>query len=96
MIQPSFDHRSRPASREPTWQQILVSYAMLAAIPAVLWIAAQPSTRILAVVAAVGVYVTTRRLHRLLRCFYDCKAMTFDIGESVRITIRQPSTCSTH
>lgn len=91
MILPPIDPRYRPAPTEPTWQNILVSYAMIAAVPALLWVVSQPPTRIVGVAAVVGLFVVARRLHRLIRCFYDCQGLAFDLGRSVRITITQPS-----
>lgn len=90
MILPPIDPRYRPAPTQPTWRNILVSYAILASVPALLWVVSQPSTRIAGVVAVVGLALVARRLHRLIRCFYDCQGFAFDLGQRVRITITQP------
>ena len=93
MIRPPIDPRYRPAPTEPTWRSILVSYAILATVPALLWAVSRPSTRIVGVVAVLGLALVARRLHRLVRCFSDCQGFAFDLGQRVRITITQPSTC---
>lgn len=93
MLRPPTDPRYRPAPSEPTWQNVLVGYAMIAAVPALLWVASQPSTRLVAVAAVVGLALVARHLLRLVRCFDDCRGFAFDLGQRIRITITQPAAC---
>lgn len=92
MYQPPFDPRPSSAADAPTWRAILVRYAVVAAIPMLLWIISQPVTGILTLAAVAGMGIGARRGYGLVRCFYDCQAMVFDLGGTVRITIRQAPT----
>lgn len=78
--------------RRPTWRSILVSYATIAAIPILLWVVSEPLTGAAVLAAVVGLSIGARRAHRLVRCFHDCRALTFDLGGEVRITVAQPPT----
>lgn len=90
MIPPSTDPRYRAEPVESTWRGVLVSYALVAAIPAVLWVAAHPSTRLVAVAALAGLYVGANRVHGVYRCLRDCRALAFDCWGAIRITVTRP------
>jgi hypothetical protein len=84
------DAPTRPLDERLTWRSILVSYAMMAAVPLLLWVAGRPLLRVTAVAAVVGAFAVARRGAALRRCFYECGGFAFDLGGSVRVTISRP------
>ncbi|QLG29170.1 hypothetical protein HUG10_17260 [Halorarum halophilum] len=69
-----------------------MSYATIAAIPILLWVGSQPLAGAAMLAAVVGLLVGVRRAHRLVRCVHECRALTFDLGGEVRITVAQHPT----
>lgn len=92
MYQPPLDPRDSSAATAPSWRAIFARYAILAAVPIALWAISQPMVAVLTLGAIAGLSFATRRSYRLARCFYDCEAMTFDLGGTARITIKQTPT----
>ena len=92
---PPSEARDRPAYRQPTWRNILVSYAMLAAIPVLLWVSVQPLTRLSLVGVLVAGALVARRLHALASCLAECRALAFDLGGAVTVTISRRGSCCT-
>lgn len=92
MYQPPFDPRPNSVATAPTWRALLVRYAVVAAVPILLWAVSQPVTAVLAVGAIAALSIATRRGYGLVRCFSDCQAMVFDLGGVARITVRQAPT----
>jgi hypothetical protein len=92
MYRPPLDPRDRSATTTPTWRTIFVRYAIVAAVPISLWTVSQPVTATLALGAIAVLGIGARRGYRLVRCFYDCESMAFDLGGKARITIRQAPT----
>ena len=89
MYRPPSDPRDRPRIERPTWQQVLLSYAMVAALPVLLWVASEPLVGTAAIATAGGLFVGGRRAHALVRCFDDCEEFAFDLGGRARVTVRQ-------
>lgn len=89
MVRPPLDPNDPSLIDQPTWRSVIASYAILASIPLLLWIVSQPLAGSVALAAAVGLAVGARRAYELLRCFYDCQAMVFDLGGRARITVTQ-------
>jgi hypothetical protein len=92
MYRPPSDPRPRSTTSGPTWRALLVRYAIVAAVPILLWAVSQPVTAVLALGAIAVLGTAARRGYGLVRCFYDCQAMIFDLGGVARITIRQAPT----
>lgn len=92
MYQPPFDPRDSSAARTPSWRGVFARYAILAAVPVALWAVSQPVTAALTLGAVAALGIVTRRGYGLARCFYDCEAMTFDLGGTARITVTQTPT----
>jgi hypothetical protein len=82
----------RPGATEPTWRTLLVRYAVVAAVPILLWAVSQPVASLLALGGIAAIGIAARRGYGLVRCFYDCEAMVFDLGGKARITISQAPT----
>ena len=92
MSKPLPDPYNRTIFRQTTWRGIFTLSAMVAAVPLLLWGVSQPLAGA-AVLAAAGVLsVAVRHARRLVRCFYDCPGLEFDLGGRVRITIAQTPT----
>ena len=87
MIGPLPDPRDHEIRRRPTWRNILVSYAMVAAIPLLLFVVSQPLVGSAGLATSIGLAVGARRARKLRRCFYDCQAFAFDVGGRARITV---------
>ena len=85
-MRPPINPRPRPLPERPTWRGILVGYALVLAVPALLWAISQPVAAGVATTALVGGTVVTRRAAWLVRCLHDCGAVSLALGR-VRITI---------
>lgn len=83
------DPRYRPAPEEPTWRGIFAAYAVVAAFPVIFFVASHPLPSAVVLTTAVGLVAAARRTARLVRCFYDCEGIAFDLGGRVRITVAQ-------
>lgn len=92
MLRPPLDPRDCPLIEQPTWRSILVSYALVAAVPLLLWVISQPLAGTVTLGTIAGLFVGGRRAYKLTRCFYDCQGFTFDLGGKVQITVAQIST----
>ncbi|WP_430506023.1 hypothetical protein [Haloparvum sp. PAK95] len=91
MRDPTRDPRRRSAPDQPTWDSVLLSYVMIAAIPAVLWMAANPVTGLVAVGMIASLGLGARKAAGLIRCFYQCGRLAFDVGDA-RVTVcRRPA-----
>lgn len=84
--------RDRPSKPPLTWRSVVVSYALTAGIPLLLWVVMNPLAGSVMLAAVASLYVGGRRAARLIRCFYDCKGFTFDLLGRARITVTQVPT----
>lgn len=89
MIAPPLDPRDRPHIEQPTWRSILVSYALVAAFPLLLWGISQPLAGAVTLATLAGLFVGGRGVYKLTRCFYVCQEFTVDLGRTARITVAQ-------
>ena len=80
------DPRDRFAPTRPTWRSVLASYALVAAVPLLLWAAVHPLAGGVILAGAVGLAVAARRALGLLRCFRDCPGFAVVAGP-VRIAV---------
>jgi len=87
MSRPPLDPRDRIALRNPTWRNVLVSYAMVLAVPVALWAVSQPLAGGVVVATLAGLVVAARRAYGLVRCFRQCREFAFHVGETARITV---------
>lgn len=87
MYRPPLAPRTRPAPAEPTWRAILATYATVAAVPVLLWLAARPLAGGVALAVAAGLLVGAGRARRLTRCVRQCRGIAFDLVGAVRITV---------
>jgi hypothetical protein len=90
MYIPPLDPRDDPVTNPPTPRGVLAIYAMLAAVPLLLWLVSQPVTGAVAVVTTAGIVIGARRTAGLVRCFRECGGLAFDLCGSVRICVTQP------
>lgn len=89
MFRPPLKPRERPLIDQPTWQSIVVSYALVAVIPLLLWVVSYPRTGTVTLAGIAGLLIGGQRAYRLIRCFYDCQGFTFDLLGRARITVTQ-------
>lgn len=89
MNRPPLDTRDRPERKSPTWGGVVVSYALVAAIPMLLWVVSSPVAGVAALAGAGALLVAGRHSYRLLRCYRECEAMTVALLGRARITITQ-------
>jgi len=87
------DPRYRPPPDEPTWGSILIVFAMIAAVPMLLWIASTPLAGVL-LAAFAGLLVGARRVVGLTRCAPTCRQLTVDLGSTVQITVTTRWDCA--
>ena len=90
MYIPPLDPRDDPVTNPPTSRGVLATYAVLAAVPLLLWVVSQPLTGTVAVVTIAGVVIGARRTAGMVRRFRECGGFAFDLGGSVRVCISQP------
>jgi hypothetical protein len=88
-MRPPIDPRPGPLPGRPTWRGILVGYALVLAVPALLWAISQPVTAGVAAAGLLGGRVATRRGVWFVRCLRDCGAVSRSLG-CVRITVSRP------
>jgi hypothetical protein len=84
---PRRDPRTYRRNPDPTWRGIAVGYALVAAVPLLLWVASRPVAGTAALAAAGGLFVATRRLLRLRRCLNECGGFVFDLAGDVRVRV---------
>lgn len=89
MFRPPLDPRTRPLIERPTWGKVIVSYAVMAAIPLLLWVGSHPLVGLATLAGVAALLVAGRRAHRLLRCFHECPGITFELAGTARITVSQ-------
>jgi len=77
-----------------TWQKVLASYAMAAAIPVLLWDASGPVAAGVVAATAAFVAVTARRARKLARCVQRCKGLVLDLPGNVSVTVAWGPTCN--
>jgi len=87
MFRPPLDPRDRPLTDEPTRRNVVVSYALVAAVPLLLWAVSYPLASVVAFGTIAGLFTGGRRAYRLIRCFHDCQRFAFDLGGTARITV---------
>lgn len=95
MHAPPTDPRDRTDYDRLTWRRVLVSYALMAAIPVLLWAASSPLAAGLVAAGSAGAVVTTRQARRLARCVRTCRRLAVDLPGTVRLTVDWGSRCDT-
>lgn len=89
MLIPPLDPGDVPIVEQPSWRSLLVSYALVAAVPLLLWVVAHPVGGIVAAAGIAGLFVGGRRAYRLVHCFAECGGFSFQLGSIARITVSQ-------
>jgi len=84
------DPRLRSRPKNPTWRNVLASYALVAAIPVLLWVASNPLAGGIGLAAVLVLRAGARRGADLVRCLRDCGGFAIDLGENVRISVTRP------
>lgn len=96
MVRPPLDPQDPPLIESPKWRSVFASYALMAAIPLLLWIVSQPVAGTVTLAGIASLFIGGRRANRLVRCFYDCQRLTFDLLGRAQITITQIPTEKTN
>lgn len=92
MYHPPRDPGRGDRPRNPTWRELLVSYAVVAAIPGLLWAASNPLAGVAGAVVLLVAAGVARRAYRIVRCLATCREIVLDVGDRVRITVvRRPA-----
>lgn len=89
MRAPPLDPRDRPFVEQPTWRGILVSYALVAAVPLLLWVSSHQLAGAVTLALLAGLFVGGRGVFMLTRCFHVCQEFTVDLGGTAWITVAQ-------
>ena len=95
MYEPPSDSNARTDADRLTWRRVLVSYAMAAAIPVLLWGASEPVTAGLVAAGTAGGAVATTRARRLARCVEECEGLVADLPGTVDVTVTWGASCDT-
>jgi hypothetical protein len=93
MPKPTSDSYDRSTYYRITWRGVLVSYAMAAAIPVLLWAGSDPAAAALALAGAAGAFVAARYARRVARCVDQCRGVAFDLPGRVRVTVAWTEAC---
>lgn len=91
MYRPPMKPPAGPLPGPPGERSLLVGYAMVAAIPLLLWAASSPLAGAVVLGALYGLVAAGRRASRLVQCFRDCGGFCFDLGGRLRIAVCDPS-----
>lgn len=94
MTRPSRDPRQYRTPTEPTWSGIIVSTAVMLAIPLLLWIVSHPLAGAAVLTAGAGVVRGGSHAVRLRRCLHECGAFAFDLTDDVRVCVTREGTTS--
>lgn len=95
MYEPPSDPTARTDADRLTWRRVLVSYAMMAAIPLVLWAVSEPVTAGLVAAGSAGVAVATTHARRLARCVEQCEGLAADLPGTVDVAVTWGAGCET-
>jgi hypothetical protein len=93
MYEPPSDSNARTDSDRLTWRRVVVSYAMMAAIPVLLWAVGEPVTAGLLAAGGAGAVVATTRARRLSRCVEHCEGLAADLPGTVDVTVTWDASC---
>lgn len=72
-----------------TWRSILVSYALVATIPLLLWSTSNVLASTVTLAGVAGLIIGGRHAYKLRCCFYQCQELTFRLGETAQVTVTQ-------
>lgn len=81
------DPRYGSDPERPTWRGILAAYVAIAAIPVLLWMASHPIHGLWAMAGVVALLAVRQRVMDLVRCLRECRAVTVDVGGTLRVTV---------
>jgi|GEM_PF-1019363 Flp pilus assembly protein TadB len=93
MYEPPSDPSARTGSERLTWRRVAVSYAMMAAVPVLLWAASDPLAAGVAVAGGAGAVVATRHARQLARCVEECRGLAVDLPGTVDVTVTWGQRC---
>ena len=92
MYVPPASPRDPPFPHDPTWSDIATGFAVMLAVPVVLWLASYPLVGAASVVGFLGLRAAYRRARARLRRLFDRCCIVLRIGETVRVTITRTPT----
>lgn len=75
---------------DPTWDDVLASWGMVAAIPFLLWALSAPLAAALTVITVAGLVVVGRRAVRLVACLRHCRSLTVHLRRDVHLVVGDP------
>lgn len=90
MSSPPVGPRDRSPRHDPTWNDILVSWSLVAAIPVLLWALSAPLVAAVAVTAAGGLILAGRRALWLADCLRNCRSLSVHLGRDVHVVVGDP------
>lgn len=93
MQQSPTDPPDRLTYRRVTWNDVAVTFALLAAIPLLFWAASDPLAAGVALAAVATATVAARRARRLARCVRACCGLAVDLPGTVRVTVAWEPDC---
>lgn len=89
MLKPPTNQTHQPLIEQPRWRSLLASYAVLAGIPIVMWMVGNPPASLVVISGGIGSVLIGNRAVRLVYCFHDCRAITFELGNKAVITVME-------
>lgn len=92
MSRPPRDPRQYRTTTEPTWEGIIITTAVVLAVPLAFWLASHPFAGGAVLAAGAGVVLGGRRALRLRRCLEECGGFAVDLGGDVRVRVSRTET----
>lgn len=92
MYLPPNSPRDPPFRHNPSWSDVATGFAVLLAIPVLLWIASYPIVGSATVIGLFGLRAAVRRARARIERLYEQCCVVFRVGENIRITISRNAT----
>lgn len=95
MYDPRADPTDRRTNRSLTWTNVLLTYALAAAVPVLLWAVSDPGAAVLTATVATTAFVATRYTRKLARCIDQCRSITVNVPRSGQLSLCWGQSCGT-
>jgi hypothetical protein len=93
MYDPNADPTDRRTNRSLSWTNVLLTYALAAAIPVLLWAVSSPGAAVLTVTVVAAASFAVRYTRRLARCVDKCRGVSFTVPRTARVSVCWAESC---
>lgn len=92
MHPPSRSPGIHPRVERATWRGILSGYLLVGGLLLLALLAGDPALGIVVLAVLAGAGTIVRQGSRLARCLHHCGAVSYQVGDSLRITVSRGTT----